>query len=291
VQRDGGLLAEALEHALVMRRERRRARRERGDDAEQEIAAHHRHAEHRADTFALVDVAPGRARIVADVVDQDRLTHLGAAPDDALAHRQLERAPLIGLEAVGGRLHQASPVGVEQRDAASRGTDERAHRPADALEDRREVEPRGDETARRVERAQLVLAPPAFVEQLEGRTELAGKIRPQARPPASWAADEDELSDGTPRGAERYAQHARLGDGMPARRTTGRDRAQPFADAGRQAPRRHGGRGLAARRTEDEQAALRAREDHDPAQGAFEPGLERGRRGEWPQEVGENPHG
>src|SRR5258708_21803568 len=48
-------------------------RSERRDHAEQSLAAHHRHAEHRPDAFSLVHVAPRRAWILPNVVDENRL--------------------------------------------------------------------------------------------------------------------------------------------------------------------------------------------------------------------------
>ena len=156
------------------------ARRERRDHAEQSLAAHHRHAEHRPDAFPLVHIAPRRPPILPNVVDENRLARLRAAPDDALAHRELERAPLVALESVRGGLHQSAAVRARERDPATRRADERRDGAADPIEHRGEIETRGDEPARRVERGQLVRAPPALVEQLERRAELAREIVTQA---------------------------------------------------------------------------------------------------------------
>jgi hypothetical protein len=180
VDGERGLLAETLEHALMMGGERVRARRERRDHTEQSLAAHHRHAEHRPDTFPLVHVAPRRSPILPNVVDENRLARLRAAPDDALAHRELERAPLAALDSVRGGLHQSASVRAQQGDPAARRADERRDGAADPIEHRGEIEACGNEPVRRVQRGQLVRAPPALVEQLERGAELAREIVRQA---------------------------------------------------------------------------------------------------------------
>src|SRR5439155_21886356 len=152
VDRDRRLLAEALEHALMVRRERRGPRRKRRDHAEEALAPRHRHAEHGADTLALVDVTSRRPRVAADVVDEDRLPCVSASADDPLTHRQLERAPLVALETVRRRLHEGLAVAADERDTAARGPDERRDRAADAVEHGGKSEPRGDEAARGIER-------------------------------------------------------------------------------------------------------------------------------------------
>ena len=90
----------------MVRAERAGAGRERGDHPEEPAAHHHRHAQHRADALPLVHVAPGRAGVAPDVVDEDRLLWGGPslAPGGlADAGGELARlaesweAPLIGL--------------------------------------------------------------------------------------------------------------------------------------------------------------------------------------------------
>jgi hypothetical protein len=78
--------------------------------------------------------------------------------------------------------------------------------------------------------------------------------------------------------------------GGAAPRTPRGQRHEPLADHGGQPRFRDHDDRLAAGRTKDEQAAVGAGEANDAPEGAVEPGLERGRGGERPQEVGEDIH-
>ena len=156
VDGDARLFGEGLEHALVVCREAARPRRECGDDPDDCADDLEGHAQHRPDAFALVDLAPRRARIGPHVGDPDRDALRGHPADDPLADRDRQRPPLLALESVGGRLDDLRPLAVEEADPAPAGADQRRHREADPVEDRRHVEARRDELARRVERRELV---------------------------------------------------------------------------------------------------------------------------------------
>ena len=154
LDRDARLVREALEERLVPAAEEADPRREGRDDADQLAAHSHRHGEHGADAFLLVDLALRRARVGADVVHAQRHPRHRGAPDDPLAQRHGEPAPRGRPEAVGGHVHHVGALRVEETDAAAGAADEVRHGAADGLEERAQVEPRGDELAGPVERGQ-----------------------------------------------------------------------------------------------------------------------------------------
>jgi len=114
VDRDPGLLAERLEHALVVRGERARTRREGRDHADDSARDLERHAEHRANPLALVHVAARRVRVGADVVDTERRAALGGAAHDPLADRDRERAPRLTPGPVGRDVGDVGPGRIEK---------------------------------------------------------------------------------------------------------------------------------------------------------------------------------
>src|SRR6185295_18164524 len=82
LDRDAGLIREALEHRLLAVPERARLGRERGDDADDLAADPERHAQQRADALLLVQVPPRRARIHAEVLGAHRPTRRDREADE-----------------------------------------------------------------------------------------------------------------------------------------------------------------------------------------------------------------
>ncbi len=119
-------------------------------------------AQQRADPFALVHLTPGGTHVGLHITHADRGALGRHAAEDPLADRHRQRAPLLALNAVSGRLHDVRPLVVEERNPAPAGPDQRRDREADPIEDRRYVEARGDELTGRVQRRQLVGPAPAL---------------------------------------------------------------------------------------------------------------------------------
>ena len=127
----------------------------------------------------LVHVAPGRARIGADVVDADRRAGLGAPADDALAHRQRQPLHSSLWKPWAAAWTSRGARRIQQPDAAPGRADERGHRAADAIEHGGDVQAGGDELAGREEGGQLLGAAAALVEQaalLDGRGQRARQL-------------------------------------------------------------------------------------------------------------------
>jgi hypothetical protein len=138
-----------------------------GDHPDDLAADPERHAQERAEPLLLVDVAAGRARILAKIVGARRAPGRGGDPDDPLADPDREIPPFQRAEAVRGGLLDRGPVRAQQADAAAGAAHERGDGAADGLEHRGQVETRGDELARTIESGELLRA--------------LGRLRVQAR--------------------------------------------------------------------------------------------------------------
>ena len=74
-----------------------------------------RDRQHRGDEPPLVQAAdPQEARVLGDVVDDDRLAARGRAPGDPLAERHDRAADVVAVQAVGRGRRQRQPVAVHE---------------------------------------------------------------------------------------------------------------------------------------------------------------------------------